>query len=60
MSFLCFYTTIQTTTELNQNNEESEVFDQLEALRAKSATTKQELDSYKQKAETLQVELLVR
>ncbi|XP_049624798.1 A-kinase anchor protein 9 [Suncus etruscus] len=51
---------LMTTTELNQNNEESEVFDQLEALRAESATTKQELDSYKQKAETLQVELLVR
>ncbi|XP_054980912.1 A-kinase anchor protein 9 isoform X2 [Sorex araneus] len=51
---------LKTTTELIQNNEESELFGQLEAVRAESAANKEELASYKKKAETLQEELLLR
>ncbi|XP_054420494.1 A-kinase anchor protein 9 isoform X2 [Pteronotus mesoamericanus] len=41
-------------------NEESGFFVQLEALRAESAATKEELASYKEKTEKLQEELLVK
>ncbi|XP_036086230.1 A-kinase anchor protein 9 isoform X7 [Rousettus aegyptiacus] len=50
----------KTTTELIHNQEESGFFVQLEALRAESAATKEELASYKEKAEKLQEELLVK
>ncbi|XP_059568251.1 A-kinase anchor protein 9 isoform X9 [Myotis daubentonii] len=46
------------TTELIHTNEESGFFDQLEALRAESAATKEVLANYKEKAEKLQHELL--
>ncbi|XP_023606461.1 A-kinase anchor protein 9 isoform X13 [Myotis lucifugus] len=46
------------TTELIHTNEESGFFGQLEALRAESAATKEELANYKEKAEKLQQELL--
>lgn len=58
--FHMFSTAIQTTVELIHTNEESEIFGQLEALRAESAVTKEELASYKEKAEKLQEELLVK
>ncbi|XP_014403046.1 PREDICTED: A-kinase anchor protein 9 [Myotis brandtii] len=48
------------TTELIHTNEESGFFGQLEALRAESAATKEELANYKEKAEKLQQELLVK
>ncbi|KAM5302515.1 A-kinase anchor protein 9 isoform 2-T2 [Glossophaga mutica] len=50
----------KTTTELIHANEESGFFVQLEALRAESAATKEELASYREKAEKLQEELLVK
>ncbi|XP_073094966.1 A-kinase anchor protein 9 isoform X16 [Manis javanica] len=50
----------ETTVELIHTNEESEIFGQLEALRAESAVTKEELASYKEKAEKLQEELLIK
>ncbi|XP_016074317.1 PREDICTED: A-kinase anchor protein 9 isoform X2 [Miniopterus natalensis] len=50
----------KTTTELIHASEESVFFYQLEALRAESAATKEELASYKEKAEKLQEELLVK
>lgn len=55
-----FSTAIQTTTKLTHTNEESGFFGQLEALRAESAATKEELATYREKAEKLQEELLVR
>lgn len=58
--FLMFSTAIQTTTKLTHTNEESGFFGQLEALRAESAATKEELATYREKAEKLQEELLVR
>ncbi|XP_055974609.1 A-kinase anchor protein 9 isoform X3 [Sorex fumeus] len=51
---------LKTTTELIQNNAENELFGLLEAVRAESAAIKEELASYKKKAETLQEELLVK
>nr|XP_036875701.1 A-kinase anchor protein 9 isoform X12 [Manis javanica] len=51
---------LKTTVELIHTNEESEIFGQLEALRAESAVTKEELASYKEKAEKLQEELLIK
>ncbi|KAK2495245.1 hypothetical protein MC885_005393 [Smutsia gigantea] len=51
---------LKTTTELIHTNEESGIFGQLEALRAESAATKEELSSYKEKAEKLQEELLIK
>ncbi|XP_045434401.1 A-kinase anchor protein 9 isoform X4 [Pipistrellus kuhlii] len=48
------------TTELIHTNKESGLFSQLEALRAESAATKEELANYKEKAEKLQQELLVK
>ncbi|XP_036184125.1 A-kinase anchor protein 9 isoform X3 [Myotis myotis] len=48
------------TTELIHTNEESGFFGQLEALRAESAATKEVLANYKEKAEKLQQELLVK
>ncbi|XP_039734058.1 A-kinase anchor protein 9 isoform X3 [Pteropus medius] len=50
----------KTTTELIHTQEESGFFGQLEALQAESAATKEELASYKEKAEKLQEELLVK
>ncbi|KAM8770248.1 A-kinase anchor protein 9 isoform 3-T3 [Rhynchonycteris naso] len=50
----------KTITELIHTNEESGYFGQLEILRAESAATKEELSSYKEKAEKLQEELLVK
>ncbi|XP_062956092.1 A-kinase anchor protein 9 isoform X2 [Cynocephalus volans] len=47
------------TTELI-HNEESVFFGELEALRAESVATKEELVSYKEKAEKFQEELLVK
>lgn len=55
-----FSTIIQTTTELIHTSEESGFFGQLEALRAESSATKEELANYKEKAEKLQEELLVK
>lgn len=60
MCFLYFSTAIQATAELIHTSEESGFFVQLEALRAESAATKEELASYKEKAEKLQEELLVK
>ncbi|XP_053511069.1 A-kinase anchor protein 9 isoform X2 [Artibeus jamaicensis] len=51
---------LTTTTELIHTSEESGFFVQLEALRAESAATKEELANYKEKAEKLQEELLVK
>ncbi|XP_057360492.1 A-kinase anchor protein 9 isoform X16 [Manis pentadactyla] len=51
---------LKTTMELIHTNEESEIFGQLEALRAESAVTKEELASFKEKAEKLQEELLIK
>ncbi|XP_066095672.1 A-kinase anchor protein 9 isoform X3 [Saccopteryx bilineata] len=50
----------KTITELIYTNEESGYFGQLETLRAESAAAKEELYSYKEKAEKLQEELLVK
>ncbi|XP_024432930.2 A-kinase anchor protein 9 isoform X3 [Desmodus rotundus] len=50
----------KTATEIIHTSEESGFFIQLEALRAESAATKEELASYKEKAEKLQEELLVK
>ena len=55
-----FSTTIQTTAELIDTNEENGFLGQLETVRAESAATKEELASYKEKAEKLQEELLVK
>ncbi|XP_030163793.1 A-kinase anchor protein 9 isoform X3 [Lynx canadensis] len=51
---------LKTTTELIHTSEESGFFGQLEALRAESLATKEELANYKEKAEKLQEELLVK
>uniref|UniRef100_A0A4W2DSU8 A-kinase anchoring protein 9 n=1 Tax=Bos indicus x Bos taurus TaxID=30522 RepID=A0A4W2DSU8_BOBOX len=51
---------LKTTAELFHTNEESGLFGQLETVRAESAATKEELASYKEKAEKLQEELLVK
>nr|XP_008515554.1 PREDICTED: A-kinase anchor protein 9 isoform X1 [Equus przewalskii] len=51
---------LRTTTKLTHTNEESGFFGQLEALRAESAATKEELATYREKAEKLQEELLVK
>ncbi|XP_055128693.1 A-kinase anchor protein 9 isoform X7 [Symphalangus syndactylus] len=51
---------LKTTTELFHSNEESGFFNELEALRAESVATKAEVASYKEKAEKLQEELLVK
>ncbi|XP_042636740.1 A-kinase anchor protein 9 [Orycteropus afer afer] len=51
---------LETTSELFHTNEESIFFGELETLRAESAATKEELASYKEKAEKLQEELLVK
>ncbi|XP_043728825.1 A-kinase anchor protein 9 isoform X3 [Cervus elaphus] len=51
---------LKTTAELFHTNEENGFFGQLESVRAESAATKEELASYKEKAEKLQEELLVK
>ncbi|XP_047686619.1 A-kinase anchor protein 9 isoform X5 [Prionailurus viverrinus] len=51
---------LKTTTELMHTSEESGFFGQLEALRAESSATKEELANYKEKAEKLQEELLIK
>uniref|UniRef100_A0A8C4PTE8 A-kinase anchoring protein 9 n=1 Tax=Equus asinus asinus TaxID=83772 RepID=A0A8C4PTE8_EQUAS len=51
---------LRTTTKLTHTNEESGFFGQLEALRAESAATKEEIATYREKAEKLQEELLVK
>lgn len=51
---------LKTTTELIHTSEESGFFGQLEALRAESAATNEELASFKEIAEKLQEELLVK
>uniref|UniRef100_A0ABI7WJ50 Pericentrin/AKAP-450 centrosomal targeting domain-containing protein n=1 Tax=Felis catus TaxID=9685 RepID=A0ABI7WJ50_FELCA len=51
---------LKTTTELIHTSEESGFFGQLEALRAESSATKEELANYKEKAEKLQEELLIK
>ncbi|XP_053464452.1 A-kinase anchor protein 9 isoform X3 [Nycticebus coucang] len=51
---------LETTTELINTNEESGFGGELEVLKAKSVATKEELASYKEKAEKLQEELLIR
>ncbi|XP_059964808.1 A-kinase anchor protein 9 isoform X7 [Mesoplodon densirostris] len=51
---------LKTTTELIHTSEENEFFGRFETLRAESAATKEELASYKEKAEKLQEELLVK
>uniref|UniRef100_A0A8C4MYT0 A-kinase anchoring protein 9 n=1 Tax=Equus asinus TaxID=9793 RepID=A0A8C4MYT0_EQUAS len=51
---------LRTTTKLTHTNEESGFFGQLEALRAESAATKEEFATYREKAEKLQEELLVK
>ncbi|KAL2777396.1 A-kinase anchor protein 9 isoform 3 [Daubentonia madagascariensis] len=50
----------KTTTELINTNEESGFWGELEVLKAKSVATTEELASYKEKAEKLQEELLVK
>lgn len=55
-----FSTTIQTATEPVHTGEENGFFCQLEALRAESSAIKEELANYKEKAEKLQEELLVK
>ncbi|XP_026958216.1 A-kinase anchor protein 9 isoform X13 [Sagmatias obliquidens] len=50
----------KTTTELIHTSEENEFFGRFETLTAESAVTKEELASYKEKAEELQEELLVK
>jgi A-kinase anchor protein 9 len=54
-----FSAVTQATTELIHTHGESGFFGELEALRAESVTNK-EFASYKEKAEKLQEELLVR
>nr|XP_010585582.1 A-kinase anchor protein 9 isoform X6 [Loxodonta africana] len=49
---------LETTTELFHSNEENIFFGELETLRVESAATKEELASYKEKAEKLQEQLL--
>ncbi|XP_026958214.1 A-kinase anchor protein 9 isoform X11 [Sagmatias obliquidens] len=51
---------LKTTTELIHTSEENEFFGRFETLTAESAVTKEELASYKEKAEELQEELLVK
>ncbi|XP_055276380.1 A-kinase anchor protein 9 isoform X4 [Moschus berezovskii] len=51
---------LKTTAELFHTSEENGFFGQLETIRAESAATKEELASYKEKAEKLQEELLVK
>ncbi|XP_040116196.1 A-kinase anchor protein 9 isoform X7 [Oryx dammah] len=51
---------LKTTAELFHTNEENGFWGQLETVRAESAATKEELASYKEKAEKLQEELLVK
>ncbi|XP_049749963.1 A-kinase anchor protein 9 isoform X8 [Elephas maximus indicus] len=51
---------LETTTELFHSNEENIFFGELETLRVESAATKEELASYKEKAEKLQEQLLVK
>ncbi|XP_032108947.1 A-kinase anchor protein 9 isoform X2 [Sapajus apella] len=51
---------LKTTAKLFHTNEESGFLNELEALRAESVATKAELDSYKEKTEKLQEELLVK
>uniref|UniRef100_A0A8C3WCN3 A-kinase anchoring protein 9 n=1 Tax=Catagonus wagneri TaxID=51154 RepID=A0A8C3WCN3_9CETA len=51
---------LKTTTERIHTSEENGFFGQLDTLRAESAATKEELASYKEKAEKLQEELLVK
>ncbi|KAB0341612.1 hypothetical protein FD754_018538, partial [Muntiacus muntjak] len=51
---------LKTTAELFHTSEENGFFGQLESVRAESAATKEELASYKEKAEKLQEELLVK
>ncbi|XP_008046810.1 A-kinase anchor protein 9 isoform X2 [Carlito syrichta] len=48
------------TTELITTSEESGLFGELEALRTESLPTKEELTNYKEKAEKLEKELLVK
>ncbi|XP_045420621.1 A-kinase anchor protein 9 isoform X5 [Lemur catta] len=50
----------KTTTELISTNKESGFWEELEVLKADSVATKEELASYKEKAEKLQEELLVK
>nr|XP_058929892.1 A-kinase anchor protein 9 isoform X12 [Kogia breviceps] len=51
---------LKTTTELIHTSEENEFFGRFETLTAESAATKEEFASYKEKAEKLQEELLVK
>ncbi|XP_036719858.1 A-kinase anchor protein 9 isoform X4 [Balaenoptera musculus] len=51
---------LKTTTELIHTSEENEFFGRFETLTAESAATKEELANYKEKAEKLQEELLVK
>eukprot|EP00069_Balaena_mysticetus_P015630 bmy_09333T0 len=51
---------LKKTTELIHTSEENEFFGRFETLTAESAATKEELASYKEKAEKLQEELLVK
>ncbi|XP_074235505.1 A-kinase anchor protein 9 isoform X5 [Saimiri boliviensis] len=51
---------LKTTAKLFHTSEESGFFNELEALRAESVATKAELESYKEKTEKLQEELLVK
>uniref|UniRef100_A0A8C9DL03 A-kinase anchoring protein 9 n=1 Tax=Prolemur simus TaxID=1328070 RepID=A0A8C9DL03_PROSS len=50
----------KTTTELISTTKESGFWEELEVLKADSVATKEELASYKEKAEKLQEELLVK
>ncbi|KAM6152629.1 A-kinase anchor protein 9 [Erethizon dorsatum] len=51
---------LKTTTEVIHTSGESGLFDELEAFRAESMATNEELASYKEKVEKLQEELLVK
>ncbi|KAM9216535.1 A-kinase anchor protein 9 [Dugong dugon] len=51
---------LETTTELFHTNEKNIFFGELETLQAESAATKEELANYKEMAEKLQEELLVK
>ncbi|XP_068406791.1 A-kinase anchor protein 9 isoform X4 [Eschrichtius robustus] len=51
---------LKTTTELIHTSEENEFFGRFETLTAESAATREELANYKEKAEKLQEELLVK
>lgn len=55
-----FSTALQATAEPIDTSEESGFCCQLEALRAESSAIKEELANYKEKAEKLQEELLVK